>query len=55
MMFCGLMSRWMMSRPWATERLAYLAADLGDLALVDGAALVDGGLQIRPRTYSMTM
>ena len=28
------------------ESLAYLAADLGDLALVDGAALVDGGLQI---------
>ena len=28
------------------ERLAYLAADFGDLALVDGAALVDGGFQV---------
>ena len=32
------------------KRLAYLRADLGDFALVDGAALVDSGLQsIRAR------
>ena len=38
------------------ERLAYLAADLGDLALVDGAALAEWRSSDRmPRTYSMTM
>ena len=40
MMFCGLMSRWMMSWLWATDSAWHTwRADFGHLALVDGAAL----------------
>lgn len=50
------MSRWMMSSPCATESAWHTCEPIsGDFALVDGAALDDGGFKVRPRTNSMTM
>ena len=56
MMFCGLMSRWMMSRPWATESAWHTWLPISaTLRWLMAPRWLMAVFRSEPRTYSMTM